>query len=111
VTWSDGGAIGNFHTRIFHVQGDSIREFATVESAFKSFESRHFCKARGDNVQAYGWDEPTHTLVLVMSVYPTGDCGRDLGHTEAYFVRPTDGTVTHHLTAAQLNAYMKRHPA
>jgi hypothetical protein len=110
VTWSDGGAIGNFHTRVFHVQGDEVRETKAVDSAFRDFRSRHFCKQRGDNVQAYGWDKNSDSLVLVMSVYPTGDCGREMGHTEAYFVQATDGKVLRHLTFAQLNAYTERHP-
>lgn len=110
ITWSDGGAIGNFHTRVFHIQGDEVRESKAVDTAFSDFRSRHYCKSCGDNVQAYGWDIGSNALVLVMSVYPTGDCGRDLGHTEAYFVKATDGRVLRHLTLAQLNTYIERHP-
>jgi hypothetical protein len=32
VTWSDGGAIGNFHTRVFHIQGDEVRETKAANS-------------------------------------------------------------------------------
>jgi len=109
VTWSDGGAIGNFHTRIFHVVDEAVQEFPTVRNAFRSFRSRHWCRVRGDNVQAYRWDE-SGAIVLVMSVYPTGDCGEEAGHMEAYFVRPTDGIVLRRLTAARLDAYIKTHP-
>jgi len=110
VTWSDGGAIGNFHTRVFHIDGNSVRESDAVRLAFADFRSRHWCKARGDNVQAYGWDEKTGALVLVTSVYPTGDCGKDLGHMEAYLVNPTDGQIRQHMTLSEFNAYAKRHP-
>ena len=110
VTWSDGGAIGNFHTRVFHVLDDVVHEETLVKPAFQDFRSRHSCKERGENVQAYRWDADTTALVLVMSVYPTSDCGKEMGHTEGYFVRPADGIIVRHLDLAQLKAYMKAYP-
>ncbi len=110
ITWSDGGAIGNFHTRVFHIAEDKVNEVDSVRNAYAAFRSRHWCKTRGDNVQAYGWDEDTGALVLVTSVYPTSDCGRDLGHTEAYLVQPTNGAILKHLSLHQFNAYVKSHP-
>jgi hypothetical protein len=110
VTWSDGGAIGNFHTRVFQINGDSAHESQAVNRAFADFRSRHWCKARGDNVQAYGWDKEKGALVLVTSVYNTGDCGRDMGHMEAYFVRPGDGAILQHMTLLEFTAYARSHP-
>jgi len=110
ITWSDGGAIGNFHTRVFQIAGDKVNEAESVKTAFSDFRGRHSCKARGDNVQAYGWDQETGALVLVTSVYPTGDCGKDLGHTEAYWVQPTDGAILRHLSLREFNLYAKSHP-
>ena len=110
ITWSDGGAIGNFHTRVFHIAGDKVNEAESVRKAFADFRSRHWCKTRGDNVQAYGWDQKTGALVLVTSVYPTGDCGNDLGHTEAYFVQPKDGAIIKHLSQRDFNVYTKSNP-
>jgi hypothetical protein len=49
-------------------------------------------------------------VVLVKSVYPTGDCGKDLGHTEAYFVQPKDGAIIKHLSRLKFNVYAKTHP-
>jgi hypothetical protein len=110
ITWSDGGAIGNFHTRVFHVADDKVKETDSVGTTYANFRSRHWCETRGDNTQAYGWDRKTGTLVLVMSVYPTGDCGKDLGHTEAYLVQPTDGAILKHLTPREFDIYVKSHP-
>lgn len=110
VTWSNGGAIGGFNTRVFHIVRDDITETSAPEKAFQEFRSRHTCKERGENLQAYRWSDDGNSLVLVMSVYPTSDCGADMGHTEAYIVRPVDGSILRHLNISQLNQYIRRHP-
>jgi hypothetical protein len=107
ITWSNGGAVGGFQTRVFHVEGDKVTERYAARAALREFRSRHSCRARGENEQAYRWDEQTGALILVMSVYPTSDCGRDMGHTEAYFVDPADGKVVRHLTGSQFEVYVK----
>ena len=49
-------------------------------------------------------------IYVVTSVYPTGDCGKDLGHTEAYLVQPTDGAILRHLSLREFNVFAKSHP-
>jgi len=110
ITWSDGGAIGNFHTRVFSVAGVKVTEAESVKTAYSDFRGRHWCKARGDNVQAHGWDEKTGALVLVASVYNTGDCGKDMGHMEAYFVQPTNGAILRHMSLREFYIYSESHP-
>jgi hypothetical protein len=97
-------------TRGCSIADDKVVETESVRSAYADFRSRHWCKTRGDNVQAYGWDENTGALVLVASVYPTGDCGKDLGHTEAYLVQPKDGAIIKHLSLREFNVYAQTHP-
>lgn len=109
ITWSDGGAIGNFHVRVFHIEGSAVSEWPATQQAFKSFKAFHWCKTRGDNIQAYTWLPDSQDLVLVLSVYPTGDCGNDLGHTEAFVVDAETGKIQQHWEIAQLNAYMHTH--
>ncbi len=41
VTWSNGGAIGNFHTRVFHIAGNDVNEVDSVGPAYADFRSRH----------------------------------------------------------------------
>lgn len=110
ITWSNGGSIGVFHVRAFHVDGDSVTELPAVTQAFDEFKARHWCKTRGDNMQAFGWFPNSRDLVLVASVYDTGDCGRDLGHTEAYVVDATTGNIQQHWGFRQLKAFMRSHP-
>jgi hypothetical protein len=110
VTWSNGGAIGNFSVRVFHIDGDSATEWPATQQAFDIFKARHWCRTRGDNIQAYRWLPDSRALVLVLSVYPTSDCGKDLGHTEAYVVDAPTGNVKEHWGIRRLNAYMGLHP-
>jgi hypothetical protein len=110
ITWSDGGAIGNFHVRTFHIDGDSVTEWPATQQAFDAFKALHWCKTRGDNIQAYRWLPDSKGLVLVLSVYPTGDCGEDLGHTEAYVVDAATGDIQQKWGVKQLNAYMRSFP-
>lgn len=110
ITWSDGGAIGNFHVRVFHVEGDLVTELPAVMQAFGVFKTRHWCKERGDNVQAYRWMPDSQSLVLVLSVYNTSDCGKEMGHTEAYVVDAATGNVKQHWGIKRLNAYMRSFP-
>jgi hypothetical protein len=110
VTWSDGGAIGNFHVRAFHIEGDAVTELPVTAQAFKAFKARHWCEARGDNIQAYNWLSESHSLILVLSVYPTGDCGKESGHTEAYVVDATTGDIKENWTLSRLKTHIKTHP-
>lgn len=104
LTYSDGGAIGGFHVRVFHFNGNVVTDISKlIQPAVADFESRHYCKARGDNFTALKW---THgDLLLMAEVYPTSDCGPDLGHVEAYRVRVPDGKIKEHLTLSQLRHY------
>jgi len=110
VTWSDGGAIGNFYMRAFQIRGDSVAEMPATQQAFQNFKARHWCIPRGDNVQAYRWSADSRNLVLVLSVYPTGDCGKDLGHTEGYVVEASTGKIEQNWNVRQLNRYVRSHP-
>ena len=110
ITWSDGGSIGGFHVRAFHIDGDTVSELPVASRAFESFKARHWCELRGDNIQAHSWLHESRDLLLVVSVYPTGDCGKEMGHTEAYVVEAATGQIREHWNLKQLNTYMRSHP-
>jgi hypothetical protein len=110
ITWSDGGEIGGFHVRAFHLVGDKVSELPAAKRAFESFKARHWCEKRGDNVQAHIWLHESRDLLLVLSVYPTGDCGAEMGHMEAYVVEAATGQIQEHWDLKQLKTYMGSHP-
>jgi len=104
LTYSDGGAIGGFHVRVFQVTDDVVTDVSNaIEGAVSDFKARHYCKSRGNNITALKWIKGD--LLLMTEVYPTGDCGPDLGHIEAYRVSVPDGKIRERLTLDQLKSY------
>jgi hypothetical protein len=110
ITWSDGGGAGGFHVRAFHLDGNRVAELPVAKRAFESFKARHWCETRGDNIEAHSWLHGSRDLLLLLSVYPTSDCGKEMGHTEAYVVEAATGQIQEHWNVKQLNAYMRSHP-
>lgn len=104
ITYSAGGAVGGFHVRVFLIDGNGVRDVSkSIDDAVADFKSRHYCKIRGNNVTALKWIRGG--LLLMTEVYPTGDCGPDLGHIEGYLVSVPEGKILEHLTTNQLKHY------
>jgi hypothetical protein len=104
LTYSDGGAIGEFHVRVFLIDGNGVRDVSkSIDGAVADFKVRHYCKERGNNVSALKWIRGS--LLLLTEVYPTGDCGPDLGHLEGYLVSVPQGRILEHMTLNQLKHY------
>lgn len=104
MTYSDGGAIGGFHVRVFLIDGNGVRDVSkSIDGAVADFKARHYCKIRGNNVTALKWIGGS--LLLLTEVYPTGDCGPDFGHSEGYLVRVPEGEILEHMTLSQLKHY------
>jgi hypothetical protein len=100
--WSDGGATGAYEVRVFEILKSGIKEVAAVDRAHRYFKSRHACVARGDNVFALRWIENSQKLLLGFEVYPIGDCGKELGYTEGFLVRTSDGAILHRYSEKDL---------
>lgn len=104
LTYSDGGAIGGFHVRVFLIDGKGVKDVSKcIDAAVANFKARHYCETRGNNVTALKWIHGK--LLLLTEVYPTGDCGADAGHTEGYLVSVPDGKILEHMTLSQLKRY------
>jgi hypothetical protein len=104
ITYSDGGAIGGFHVRVFQIGDGGIKDVSkAIQPAVTEFKLRHNCKERRNNVSALRW--VSGDLLLLTEVYPTSDCGPDLGHFEGYRVTVPEGKIEEHLTSEQLRRY------
>lgn len=104
ITYSDGGELGGFHVRVFQISKTGVSDTSSkIAPAVAAFKSKHSCESRGNNVQALKWIK--NDLLLMTSVYPTSDCGADMGHTEAYLVVMPNGNILQHLTLQELKHY------
>lgn len=103
-TYSDGGAIGAFHVRVFLIDAEGVKDTSgSIDKAVADFKARHYCKTRGNNVTALKWI--AGSLLLLTEVYPTGDCGSDLGHLEGYLVTVPTGEIIEHFNLSELKHY------
>ncbi len=105
LNYSNGGAIGSWHTRLFTLQGKRMIDVTgAIQQAVLDFQSRHYCQKRGNNVRALKWMSPTSLLILT-EVYPTGDCGSDSGYVEGYLINVSTGRIQQRLTFDQLAVF------
>lgn len=96
ITYSDGGAEGAFHARIYRLDGHRIIEVPkSIKSALNDFQKQYYCRARGSNIYALGWTSDPSRLFLAVQVYPTGDCGEIEGKMGGYLA-DLDGNVFQH---------------
>jgi hypothetical protein len=104
LTYSDGGAIGRFNVRVFLIDSNGVRDVSKcIDRAVADFKARHYCKPRGNNVTALKWFRGS--LLILPEVYPTGDCGPDLGYLEGYLVSVPEGKILEHMTLNRLKHY------
>lgn len=107
LVWSDGGAIGNFHVRVFRIKQNKVVELPTMKTAETEFAAKHYCKTRGNNTFALRWFADSESLLIASSVYDTSDCGKDMGLTMAYLVRTDDGTIITRYSEAETENLVK----
>lgn len=92
LMWSNGGMLGGYELRVFQVSEDEVREMPTSRTAEKRFQQHHPCP-RGHNVFPVRWVDGSTHLLLALQVFPTSDCGRDMGRYKGFLVRTGDGSV------------------
>jgi hypothetical protein len=111
LMWSDGGAIGAYAVRVFRVSSDAATEVFSTRPAEREFKRRHDCRTRGINVYAVKWLGASDRLLIAAEVYPTGDCGKELGFTLGYAVRVEDGAILERYSARRIGQEMRSCPS
>ncbi|SRR6266700_2591007 len=95
ISYSSGGAVGNYHVRLFRLTGQTLTENGTPLTVAERFKAKYWCEARGNNLLFLGWTPDSKVAFFVAEVYPTGDCGKDLGLYRGYAVRLEDRQILH----------------
>lgn len=104
LMWSNGGTIGGYSVRVFRVAGNRVKEVPATDVAERDFARSHYCKMRGNNVFAIQWVNGSDTLLVATQVYPTSDCGKDMGLYGGYEVRIDDGAIVHRYSEQKLKS-------
>ncbi len=102
--WSNGGRIGGYELRAFRIDDGAVLELPLSAPAEAEFDRTYPCKARGHNVYAIRWLEGSSEMLLALEVYPTGDCGKNMGLIRGYRVRATDGAIVERYSEKRLKA-------
>jgi hypothetical protein len=108
LMWSNGGMIGRYNVRIFRVSSSGVREIFPTKLAEAEFKRRHNCATRGVNIFAIRWLQNADVMIA-MQVYPTSDCGKEMGFTRGYKIR-LDGTVVERYPQEIVEKEMKSCP-
>lgn len=93
ISYSDGGAIGGYHVQLYRVVGTILKKSRVPETVSEHFRTTHGCKSRGKNLFFLDWTLDSKVGFFVAEVYPTGDCGKELGVHRGYAVRLQDGKI------------------
>lgn len=109
LLWSDGGMIGGYDVRIFRVSSTRVREIFPTKLAESEFKRSHNCATRRVNIFAIKWLQNSE-LMIATQVYPTSDCGKEMGFTQGYKIR-LDGTVTERYPQEIVETEMKSCPS
>lgn len=94
INTSNAGAAGGWSIAILRLREDgTIADLSnSVQAVEKDFSARHSCETRGNNYEAIQWRSKDQLLISA-SVYPTSDCGKEMGYTEGYVLDVTTGKI------------------
>lgn len=93
ISYSDGGAIGGYHVNLYRVVGNTLEKSRVPTTIANRFKTKHWCQSRGNNLFFLDWTLDSKVALFVAEVYPTGDCGKELGLHRGYVVRLQDRKV------------------
>jgi hypothetical protein len=93
ISYSDGGLVGRYHVRLFHLIGQTLTENQVPSTVAESFKTKYWCPSRGNNLFYLDWTSDSKVGFFVAEVYPTGDCGKDLGVYRGYVVSLEDRRI------------------
>jgi hypothetical protein len=110
VMWSNGGMIGGYEVRVFRVSSNEVREIFPTRLAVEEFTRKHDCEVRGLNVFAIRWMGSSERLEIAAQVYPTSDCGKEMGFTTGYTVQLDDGAILERISQEKMEKEMKQCP-
>lgn len=111
LMWSDGGQLGTYHVRVFKIREHKAREVRSTNIAIADFHKHHYCSERNDNVYAVRWLDRPDELLIATEIYPTGDCGIEMGFIAGYAVNIRSGEIRKRYARKDVESEMQSCPS
>ena len=102
-----GNAIGG-QLIAYTVVGHTLLKLHGPEAVAREFAEKHSCKSRGNNLHAVRWEDGSQRLLLMPEVYPTSDCGEEMGYSEGFLVDAESGKIVKQYSQAVIEAERKK---
>lgn len=110
LMWSDGGWLGEYHVRVYQIRERGMRETRATKFAVYDFHRHHSCAERGDNIYAVRWIKSTE-LLIATEIYPTSDCGQQMGIIRGYAVDIATGRIMQRYSGNEIKNEMRTCPS
>lgn len=107
IMYSDGGGIGNYHVHIFRIAGNRVVESPTPRVVAATFRSHHYCIPRGNNLFLLDWTANSRDVFFVGEVYPTSDCGSQMGFYTGFLANANSGKILRRFGEKETSAIEK----
>ena len=102
-----GNAIGG-QLIAYTIVGHTLLKLHGPEAVAKEFAEKHSCKSRGNNLHAVRWEDGSQRLLLMPEVYPTSDCGEEMGYSEGFLVNAESGKIVKQYSQEVIEAERKK---
>jgi hypothetical protein len=98
VTQSDGGSVGSWSVKVYHVTDAGLRSVKVAEAALVDFNRRKVsqrapgCEVEGGNVGAVAWRDGSKSLMILAEAPNHSSCC-DMGRIQGYLVEAQSGVI------------------
>ncbi len=106
ITQSYGGAVGDWHIRVYLIENGRVRVYNVSQDIVKEFRKQY--NACEPNVGAITWVHGSKKLLLVAEVPPHSVCPQ-MGEVRAYIVEVPTGKIVEEFDRKSLKARWGRH--
>lgn len=107
IMYSDGGAMGGFHTHIFRIAGGRISESPVTRIVANRFQSLHYSTTPGINLYILDWAPDSWDVFLVAEVPPESYYGKNMGFYMGFLADAASGKVLRQFSEKETTAIEK----
>lgn len=107
IMYSDGGAMGGFHTHIFRIAGGRIFENPVTRIVANRVQSLHYSATPGINLYILDWTPDSRDVFLIAEVPPVSDYGKNMGFYTGFMADASSGKILRRFDEEETSAIEK----